>query len=448
MAIVTVAGETVSVELSLLVIVTVVPPAGAGVDKVTGKAMVWLSWTTRFDGRLMDPRAATETVAVTSARFGSDFAWIVAAPCEIAVTWTFTLVAFAGNETVDGTLATAGLSELNVIVSPAGAGAERVRVRVAVPPVPTVMLFGEKFRVAVTFTAPVAPTKPGADAVMLADPNLTPVTIGWVVGVVCPAAIKTLGGICAVDGSLLVRATVTPFTGAPVNKLIGKGLDWFGPTVTLAGRVMAPNFTTETLAVALVWPAAFAVMVAEPVATPVTVKVPVEPVAMVTLDGTVTIPFGLALRNTTTPAGGTGPDRVMVPFVLDPEPTTVESSANVMPTTDTFTATLAGTRPEAPARMNALPGKPDVRVTVALVAPSEIVMLEGTDAILVSVLNRLTLTPPGPAGPPSVTVRAPEEFVARFSGLGPNVIVLTPAEIVTVLGLLFANPLFTISCAT
>ena len=60
-------GETRTLLLSLLAIVTVKPPAGAGVDNVTGKAADWLGATVMPAGRLMVPGPATVTVKVVSA---------------------------------------------------------------------------------------------------------------------------------------------------------------------------------------------------------------------------------------------------------------------------------------------------------------------------------------------------------------------------------------------
>ena len=61
--------------------------------------------------------------------------------------------------------------------------------------------------------------KPGADAVTLADPIWTPLTSGWVVGVVFLAEMKTLGVTVAVDVSLLASDTVTPPDGAADAKV-------------------------------------------------------------------------------------------------------------------------------------------------------------------------------------------------------------------------------------
>lgn len=61
---------------------------------------------------------------------------------------------------------------------------------------------------------------------MVADPKATPVTCGWVAGVVAPCAMKTLVGFTVTFVvSPLDRVMVTPFTGAPFGKLTANGTD-------------------------------------------------------------------------------------------------------------------------------------------------------------------------------------------------------------------------------
>ena len=67
---VTLAGETVTRVVSLLLRVTVTPPAGAAVPSVTGKLTGWLGATDMLAGRLIVPGAMTVTLAVVSATFG------------------------------------------------------------------------------------------------------------------------------------------------------------------------------------------------------------------------------------------------------------------------------------------------------------------------------------------------------------------------------------------
>ena len=96
----------------------------------------------------MPPDVVTEvtvTLAVVSAIVGKALAWIVVVPAPTPVTGTMALVAFAAKFTVSGTVATAGLLELKLMIRPpVGAGADSVNVRfcVAVPVIDR--LVGEK----------------------------------------------------------------------------------------------------------------------------------------------------------------------------------------------------------------------------------------------------------------------------------------------------------------
>ena len=152
-AIVTVVGETVTLAVSLLDRATVTPPDGAAAGNVTANAADWLGPTVTFDGRPMVPALTTVTLAVVSAKFGRELAWIVVVPSATPVTVTVALVALAAMVTVAGTVATPVLLELRFITTPpAGAGADKFSVRfwVAVPVM--VAVAGEKLAVAVTCT--------------------------------------------------------------------------------------------------------------------------------------------------------------------------------------------------------------------------------------------------------------------------------------------------------
>src|SRR5271165_925276 len=119
----------------------------------------------------------TVTLAVVSGILGRELAWIVADPAATPVTGTLTLVALDGKVTVAGTLATAVLLELKLMtVPPEGAGTDRFSVIFCVTVPMIVVVSGENPSVAVTCTGRLADVKPGDDAVMLAEPKLTPVT--------------------------------------------------------------------------------------------------------------------------------------------------------------------------------------------------------------------------------------------------------------------------------
>ena len=72
--IVTLEGETTTRVVSLLLIVTVTPPAGAAVPSVTGNVANWPGATDKFAGRLIVPGGTTLTLAVVSVTFGKALA--------------------------------------------------------------------------------------------------------------------------------------------------------------------------------------------------------------------------------------------------------------------------------------------------------------------------------------------------------------------------------------
>ncbi len=154
---------------------------------------------------------------------------------------------------------------------------------------------------------------------MVADPIPAPVTCGCVAGVVAPGAMETLAGAVTFDVSLLVRFTVTPPGGAGCGRVTGNAADWPSPTVVLAGALIGGSGVTVTLAVALAIPAALAMMVAEPGATPVTrTSTLVALAAKVTVPGTVATAGLLELRLTVNPPAGAGAGRFSVRFPVLP----------------------------------------------------------------------------------------------------------------------------------
>ena len=218
------------------------------------------------------------------------------------MTGTFTLVLLAGKVTLDGAVATLVSRELMLNVSPpAGAGVERTNVRLFVVAVPVMTrLDGWKLSPDVTDTGWLADPMPEADAVMVATPKLTPVTLGVVAVVVMPCEKKIFAGdIVTFEVSLLVRFTKAPPDGAGAARVTGKFAVSPGASVTLAGKIIGAAPVTVTLAAAEVKPAALAVIVAEPGATPVTGTLAVVALWLtVTLAGTVATPGLLELRFT------------------------------------------------------------------------------------------------------------------------------------------------------
>src|SRR3954453_11977446 len=121
---------------------------------------------------------------------------------------------------------------------------------------------------------------------MFTVPRLTPVTWGGVVGVVVPAAITTVDVTVALEGSLLVKVTVTPPAGAGVVRVTGIGTDCPTPTVKPLGSVIEPGLATVTFAVVSAMPGALARITVEPGDTPVTGTVAVvAPAAKVAVGG-------------------------------------------------------------------------------------------------------------------------------------------------------------------
>src|ERR1039458_4759421 len=128
-AIVTVAADMVTLEVSGLARDTVTPPAGAAEGNVTGNAIVWPNPTVALAGKPITPLFTTFTVAVVSASDGA-LAWITDVPTAMPVTGTVTLVLVAKKLTVVGTVTAAVLLELILISRPlAGAGPERLSVK-------------------------------------------------------------------------------------------------------------------------------------------------------------------------------------------------------------------------------------------------------------------------------------------------------------------------------
>jgi hypothetical protein len=173
-------------------------------------------------------------------------------PGPTAHTVALMMVVPAANVTVAGTLATAGLSELRLIVNPAaGAGADRVTNTFCRARALMLILPGEKLIESVTCTVWLADGRPMVDAVMAADPKSNPVTWGGDAVVVAPAGISTLAGFTVIfEGSLLVNVIIMPDGGAGADKVTGKSTVCPTPTVRLDGNTMplTPAFVSEKLA--------------------------------------------------------------------------------------------------------------------------------------------------------------------------------------------------------
>lgn len=151
-----------------------------------------------------------------------------------------------------------------------------------------------------------------ADTVIVAAPILTPVMLGGVVGEVAPVGITTVAGTVAIAVLLLLSAIVTPPAGAAGEMEIESGA--VRPNPGVAGfDVIVPSGLTVTFAVTFpILGSEDAVIVADPGATPVTAKVAVVPVAIVTVAGTAAAAVLLELRLIVTPPAGTDAPSVRV----------------------------------------------------------------------------------------------------------------------------------------
>jgi hypothetical protein len=250
-AIVTLAGEIVTLLGSLLESETVTLPAAA-CGSVTANGVLCPSPTVVFEGSPIAPAVTTVTFAVVLGIFGAAvLAVIVLEPRLTAVTGTFTVVAPTAKLTLAGTVATLVVPELRLIVSPpAGAAPESVRTRFCVERPVIVNVGGVKFIVAFTCTVASAVVTPVPDAAIVADPTFTPCTEGWLAGVVCPAKIVMLAGeIVTFVGSLLTSAIVRSAT-AGVDKLTANVADAPKFTDAFDGSRMVAGAVTITCAVA------------------------------------------------------------------------------------------------------------------------------------------------------------------------------------------------------
>ncbi len=251
---------------------------------------------------------ATVTVSVAEPHPGV-VAVMVAVPGATAVTG-MVRVEPAVVVSEAGTVATLGLLEIKVTVTPAAGAGEKLSVRSCVEPAFMVIpLKGERKLVPAaeeTWTCVLADVNPGADAVITAVPALTPLMYTGVCAKVFPAEMKSVGVTVATAVLLLASETVTPPAGAPVLNITESVAAWFTPTVKLAGREMAPDETAVTVTVALapVIPGALAAMLAVPAEMPVTAtETLVTPAPKLTVAGTVATPGLLELKFTASADG-------------------------------------------------------------------------------------------------------------------------------------------------
>lgn len=172
------AGDTATLELSLLTSVMITPPGGAGEGNETGKGNELPRPKVMLDGKTIGAALTTVTPAVLSGAPAA-LAWMVAVPGATPVTGTTTLVANAPKLTLPGTVAIVVSLELRYTVNPpAGAGDGRLSVKFCVLAPVIVRDPGTKAMFTITCMVRVPEVYPGAKAVIVAVPALTPVAFG------------------------------------------------------------------------------------------------------------------------------------------------------------------------------------------------------------------------------------------------------------------------------
>jgi hypothetical protein len=231
------AGWMVATAGVLLVSDKNTPPAGAGVVNVTRNCLVSPGASVTV-GRTISCGICIVTFAVAAWTLAAE-AVIVTWPALTPLTGTDTVLVFAARKTVGGTVAIPVLLEARLIVIPAAGAGETVSVRAPFLVIETVAGVKEN-EVPVTDTCPVAAVHDGADAVIVAEPGLTPTITGCVTGVVWPCGITTVAGTVTIDGSLLTRDTVTGPETMAFDKTTGNATDWLTWSDVAGGTDKAP----------------------------------------------------------------------------------------------------------------------------------------------------------------------------------------------------------------
>src|SRR5438128_2043414 len=152
---------------------------------------------------------------------------------------------------------------------------------------------------------------------MIADPKSTPVNCGSANGICEPPPMKTPGVMTTLEGSLLVKVTVTGAC-AGEGRITDTPMDLPCPTVSPASSVIVPALITLTATVvsgtfgrALAW------MVVLPTATAVTGTLTLSAFGKnVTLAGTVATVASSEVRLIARPVAGAGDESFNVKFCV------------------------------------------------------------------------------------------------------------------------------------
>jgi hypothetical protein len=152
---------------------------------------------------------------------------------------------------------------------------------------------------------------------MVAVPILAPVTCGWMIGVVCPAGMVTVGAErLTLAGSLLTSAMVTDEEGAD-DKLTFRATAWPSVRLKLAGTLTLPAGSTVTLNVVSAMFAPLAWITAVPATPLVTATFAlVAPAAKITAGGTVATFVLLEVKLMVRPPEGAAADRFSTAFTV------------------------------------------------------------------------------------------------------------------------------------
>ena len=152
---------------------------------------------------------------------------------------------------------------------------------------------------------------------MVAVPIFTPVTCGWINGVVCPAGMVTVNeDMLTLAGSLLTSVTVTGDEGAD-DKLTFRATYWPRTRLRLAGTLTLPPGRTVTLVVASGMLVPLAWITEEPGVPLVTGTFALAaPAGKVTVGGTLATPGLLELRVMVRPVDGAAAERFSTAFTV------------------------------------------------------------------------------------------------------------------------------------
>jgi hypothetical protein len=240
-------------------------------------------------------------VTVTEADVPAMFvalALMLVIPAETPVTGTLNMVAPVGKGKLEGTVAKLVLLELRLTTKPAGAALDKTNVRFCIEPAVRVKVFGLKLKLwlaLLTLTLVEAVLKPGEPAVTVAVPKAKPVTVND--PPVPPLATVTVcGSASTVPDGVDFRFTLTPVAGAGAFNVKVPLMVPFNATDVESREIVIVGTITLTVAVPETNPVPEAVIVVDPVATPVTETLAVVPFATVTVAGTVAAP-GLLLTS-------------------------------------------------------------------------------------------------------------------------------------------------------